>query len=202
MKTISNVELISRPLIERQGTGDIQTWLIDLISKNWETVVAGGLFFVLIGTDVVAISQDVLADGEVDLRDKEDVMALGRGSLRIIGSFVGAAALKFALEKNPVATLTTLSAGVVAAVGISKTVELARDVPNAGGKKNRLSALGGAAVFAVATGGVVGTLELAAFQIDPEAWAIANTGLAAVAITRPSQLIKLVEKTRSYIGGK
>lgn len=201
MATIA-IESISRPVIERRGSGGIETWLIDLILKNWETVVAGGLFFVLIGTDVVAISRDVLADGEVDLRDKDDILALGRGSVRIIGSFAGAFALKLALEKNPLATLSTLAAGVVAAVGISKTVELARNVSGAGDKKSRLTALGGAAIGAVAIGGVVGTLELGAFQIDPEAWLIANAGLAAVAITRPIQFTELVEKTRSYIGGK
>ena len=199
---INAIEISSRPLMEHLESDDIQTWLIDLISKNWETVAAGGLFFVLIGTDVVAISRDVLADGEVDLRDKEDLAALGRGFLRIVGSLAGATALKFALEKNPVATLSTLAAGVIAAVGISKTVELARNVPKAGDKKSRLSALGGAAVIAVATGGIVGTLELGAFQIDPEALMIANIGLAAVAVTRPSQFINLVEKTRNFIGGK
>src|SRR3989344_1869530 len=135
---INAIEISSRPLMEHLESGDVQTWLIDLISKNWETVAAGGLFFVLIGTDVVAISRDVLADGEVDLRDKEDLAALGRGFLRIV----------------------------------------------------------------VSTGGIVGTLELGAFQIDPEAWMIANVGLAAVAVTRPSQFIDLVEKTRNFIGGK
>ena len=143
-----------------------------------------------------------LVDYKALKRDKEDLAALGRGFLRIVGSLAGATALKFALEKNSVATLSTLAAGVIAAVGISKTVELARNVPKAGDKKSRLSALGGAAVIAVATGGIVGTLELGAFQIDPEAWMIANVGLAAVAVTRPSQFIDLVEKTRNFIGGK
>lgn len=196
------LEILARPLAERQDGGDVQTWLTELIISNWETVVAGGLFFVLIGTDVVAISRDVLADGRVDLKDREDLFALGRGTLRIVGSFAGAAALKFALEKNPVATLSTLAAGVIAAVGISKTAELARDVISAGDKKARLAALGSATAVAVATGAAVGALELGALQIDPEVWLIANAGLAAVAATRPNQFIGLVEGTRRFIGGK
>lgn len=202
MAQLNALETLARPLAENQETGDVQTWLTELIAKNWETVMAGGLFFVLIGTDVVAISRDVLADGKVDLKDKEDLVALGRGTLRIIGSFVGAAALKFALEKNPVATLSTLAAGVVAAVGVSKTIDLAKGVKHANGPKARAAALGGAAVTAVLTGAVVGTLELGALQLDPEAWVISNTGLVMVAATRPKQVAALIAETRKFIGTK
>src|SRR3990167_11142454 len=104
MAQLNALERLACPLAENQETGGVQTWLTELIAKNWETVVAGGLFFVLIGSDVVAISRDVLADGKVNLKDKEDLLALGRGTLRIIGSF----------------------AGVVAAVGVSKTIDLAK----------------------------------------------------------------------------
>jgi len=202
MAQLNALERLACPLAENQETGGVQTWLTELIAKNWETVVAGGLFFVLIGSDVVAISRDVLADGKVNLKDKEDLLALGRGTLRIIGSFVGAAALKFALEKNPVATLSTIAAGVVAAVGVSKTIDLAKGVKQAHGSKARVAAIGSAAATAVLTGAVVGTLELGALQLDPEAWLISNAGLAIVAATRPQQVTALIAETRKFIGKK
>jgi len=192
-------EFFAPVLVENQPGGDIQTWMTDLITKNWEMVVAGGLFFVLIGTDVVAISRDVLADGKVDLRDKEDLLALGRGTVRIVSSFVGAVALKYALEKNPTATLATLAAGVVAGVGITKTIELAKGITRGGNKKDRLLALGGATAFAVATGAAVGALELGALQIDSEAWLIANAGMALVAATRPKDTMAMIDSTRNFL---
>lgn len=200
MKQINSPEGPARLLTESNVEGDIQAWMTDLIFKNWETVVAGGLFFLLVGTDVVAISRDVLADGKVDFRDKDDVLALGRGSLRIVATFAGAMALKYALERNPMATLATLTAGVVAGVGVSKTVELAKSVKSQKGTRARLNSLASATATALVTGAAVGALELGAAQIDSEAWVIANVGLLAVTITRPKETVALIEQTRMFIG--
>lgn len=202
MAQLNALETLARPLAENRETGDIQAWLTGLIVSNWETVAAGGLFFILIGSDVVAISRDVLADGKLDLKDKQDLLALGRGTLRIIGSFAGAAALKISLESNPVVTLSTLAAGAVAAVGISKTIDLAKGVRQAQGARARITALGGAAATAVITGAVVGTLELGALHLDPATWFISNAGLAMVVATRPQQIAQLVAEARKFVGTK